>query len=756
MTEIKTPAHQRSHALNLPELLPYLPFIYTVWADGELTDEELAAVTTNLPDLSNEATKAATAWLDAKQPPTAFELATLLASMKRLLPKESILSPSLANIGQSLVKQPVSKATQERLVKLEGILGKGPAASDLTAPFKRPTHKATNKSDLSSIAKLLNEPHSSSRDAIRGFLSKYPPMPTFHLEVPAQRQHIRERLEALAETGFPKLAYDNLGEFLAGFDLLAHGDLSLWVKSGVQFGLFGGAIHALGTESHHELLKEIAAARLLGAFAMTERAHGSNVMGLETTATYHHDQRCIEIHTPHDGARKEYIGNAAMDGTMAVVFAQLSVKDTPLGVHAVLVPIRDDNGTALPGVKIGDCGPKMGLDGVDNGRLWFDRVRVPVDNLLNRFGSIDEQGEYTSPIASPTRRFFTMLSTLVRGRVSVAAAGLAAAKTGLTIAISYSNQRRQFGPAGHQEQLLLDYPSQQKRLLPRLAHAYAMHFAMVDLRALCASDSHSTELETLAAGLKSYITRYTTDTLQACRESCGGAAYLSSSRLPALRSDTDVFTTFEGDNTVLWQLVAKHLLSDFKSQFGESRFIGIAKYVAERAKIKLEQKNPAITRRTDDSHLLDPTTPGNALKYRADELLHTLGKRLQHRIKSGADSFCAFTEVQSHAIAAAHAHVEYTIWLSFSAAVERFPKNDDAYPVLEKLLALYSLERVHRDRGWFLENEYFEPVKARAIRKMVSQLTKEIRPFSSQLVEAFQIPDSCLGPKESLLRDQTT
>ena len=134
------------------------------------------------------------------------------------------------------------------------------------------------------------------------------------------------------------------------------------------------------------------------------------------------------FHTPNRAAAKDWIGNAALHGRMATVFARLIVAGDDQGVHAVLVPIRGGDGVALPGVEIQDRGLKEGLNGIDNGRIWFTQVRVPRENLLDRFGSIDDAGRYSSPIPSSGRRFFEMLGTLVAGRISIAAASVSAAK----------------------------------------------------------------------------------------------------------------------------------------------------------------------------------------------------------------------------------------------------------------------------------------------------------------------------------------
>ena len=386
--------------------------------------------------------------------------------------------------------------------------------------------------------------------------------------------------EGLTAPGFPAEfgGQDDPGANIAGFETIAFGDLSLLVKFGVQFGLWGGAIQQLGTRVHHErYLRPTASLELTGCFAMTETGHGSNVQQLGTTATYDADAAEFVIDTPTDEARKDYIGNAACHARMAAVFAQLIVAGESHGVHVLAVPIRDENGSVHEGVRIEDCGEKMGLNGVDNGRIWFDRVRVPRDALLNRYGGVNADGVYESAIENPNKRFFTMLGALIQGRVCISGASISAAKTALTIAVRYGLRRTQFGPPDEAEVALLDYRTHQRRLMPLLAKTYALHFAQAELLESFherqttgeAPEREQRRLESLAAAMKATASWHATETIQGARECCGGAGYLSVNRFAALKADTDVFTTFEGDNTVLMMLVARGLLTDYRDQFGE-------------------------------------------------------------------------------------------------------------------------------------------------------------------------------------------
>ncbi len=339
-----------------------------------------------------------------------------------------------------------------------------------------------------------------------------------------------------------------------------------------------------------------------------------------------------------------------------------------------------------------------------------------------------------------------MLGTLVGGRVSVALASLTATKSALTIAVRYAERRRQFGPAGEAEIALLDYRTHQRRLLPRLARTYALHFALRDLasRYLNDPEEERRELEGLAAGLKAIATWHATDTIQACREACGGQGYLAVNRFAALKADTDVFTTFEGDNTVLLQLVAKGLLSRFKKQFGDMKFLDLLRYVASLATTAVTELNPVVTRNTSPEHLRSPEFHSEALRWREDHLLSTLARRLRSRLKRGSDSFHALIECQDHAVALAKAHTERVVFDRFREAIDTCPEGDLQAP-LERLAALYALDSIERDRGWFQEHGYIEAAKAKALRKQVNVLCAEIRGEAEALVDAFGIPDSLLA-----------
>lgn len=566
-------------------------------------------------------------------------------------------------------------------------------------------------------------------------------------------------VSALPATGFRREAggTGDPGAAVTGIEMLAQFDLSLMVKAGVQFGLFGGAVQNLGTARHHTLIPDIISLNLIGCFAMTETGHGSDVQNLETTATYEPATQEFVIHSPTPSARKDYIGNAATHGTVAAVFAQLITRGESHGVHCFLVPIRDANGTDLPGVTTSDCGYKGGLKGVDNGRIVFDHVRVPRENLLNRYGDVDAAGAYTSPIDNVNRRFFTMLGTLVRGRVSVGGAARAAAEVALSIAGRYALARRQFGSAAGVEILLADYRVHQRRLLPLLAKAYAYRFAQNQLVArmhrLQTEDEPDAqaqrELESRAAGLKVAQTWFAMEAIQESRELCGGAGYLAENRIVTLRDDVDVFTTFEGDNHVLLQLVAKELLTGYSNEVRGLSPVGIARFAAgsvvdtvkERtAAAQLIQRLIDARKRDDDpASLLDRGTQLSMFEDREQHVLETAARRLQRAAKASDDeAFAIFNNAQDHVIRCARVHVDRIVLEAFTAAIAR--TSDDAADLLREVCTLYALSVIEDDLAWFQGHKRLSTQRAKQVTGLLNAQCAKLRPQLPALIDALACP----------------
>lgn len=739
--------------LEEPELRPFLPLLYLAWADGNMglgERELIQARITAQPWLKPRLRVELERWLDGPAPKAAA-LAQLRSAIANSL---GTLSPrgrrSLASLAESMARlEPATRAALDQLEKELGVdlAELGPLQAELEFDATHPP-----SFDVRRLQRLLDGRFAAARDEARRFLAEPEHRALYGVDKETHRRQVFEWLGELSRRGLGRVAFpgvtcgaeEGLGPFLTTFETLGYGDLSLVIKYGVQFGLWGGSVYFLGSdEQRQEYLPRVASLEFPGCFAMSEVGHGSNVADLETLVRYDAERGVFVLHTPAESARKDWAGNAALHARFATVFAQLEVAGDRQGVHAFVVPIRDEQGQPLPGIRVGDSGHKLGLNGVDNGRLWFDQVELPREALLSRYAEVGEDGRYSSPIQSPSQRFFTMLGTLVGGRIAVAASGLSAAKLGLTIALRYATTRRQFGPTSEPETLLLDYPSHQRRLLPHLATSFAFHFALDEVRERFLAEGEQAdrrELEAEVAGLKAATTWHVSRTLQACREACGGQGYLAVNRIADARADTDVFTTFEGDNTVLVQLLAKGLLAGFQRRWAER---GGVRYIADHLSRAFALTNPVTSRGSDEATLRDAVHQLEILEYREATLLHAAARRIRKRKTEGMEATRILHELQEHLLVLGQAHVDVVSHRAFSRAVDKAEGAERR--VLDRLRALYGLLLFEANAAWYLESGTFEAARARSVRKLVPRLFAELRPDVVGLTDAFGIPDVCLA-----------
>lgn len=628
------------------------------------------------------------------------------------------------------------------------------------------------------LQKVLDGYFPEARADVRTLLEDPSLRPTSGLTVDEARQHTTEALSKVLKTGMPYGAFrtdqggtGDTGGTLSGIEMLGHTDLSLMVKSGVQWGLFGGAVSNLGTERHGELVRDLIELRALGCFAMTERGHGSDVQSLETTAHYDPETEEFILNSPTASSEKWFLGNAARDGRWAAVFCQLYTpgQEESHGVHCIVARIRNDDGSPVDGVAIGDHGTKGGLLGVDNGTLMFDHYRVPRENLLNRFADVSAAGEYSSDIDSPNARFFTMLGALVRGRVTVGAAAGAATRTALTIGTKYAHLRRQFAPDDSlPEKKIIEHRQHRIRLLPRIARSYGLQFAtnllikrIHDLEAEGLDRANLTleqardlrEAEAHAAALKVANTAHATDAIQEMREATGGAGYMAENLLTILKEDSDVFTTFEGDNVVMLQLVTRELLGGFAREvqsfsnlemvrFGLDNFSGILRRRTG-ADAVVQNLLDALTD-ADESSLFDPASQMQLLIERENRLLKSLARRLRPARKLPVDEAVKLVDkVQDHMISCTWAHIDRMILEAFFEA-ESTLADERAQEVLEQVRDVFFLSVVCDNAGWFLEQSLLTGTRTKGARAGLADLVDSLGPWSEVLVDAFGVPNTML------------
>ncbi|KOS05230.1 acyl-CoA oxidase [Flavobacterium akiainvivens] len=750
---------------NNNKLLILLPIIYNIWEDNILTEKEFTAISNYIKGakwLTEDEKVFIASKIKFSDPPTRSELNNWLNKINSVASNSANtlteLGILMANNDRVIFTGDDIQKIAPDIVKLEISLGiSGPEATQRFLNNQNSitnTHNTNQSFNVGLMTSLLNNGQDDLINKVKLIIKSA----DFELNIPTDTAEFREKVlqwcKILSENGLGSYAYPkeyggkgDINGYFTIMETLSYHDLSLVIKFGVQFGLWGMSVLSLGTEKHYsKYLNDIGLLNIPGCFAMTETHHGSNVKGIKTTATYNHINRSFTIHTPEKYDRKEYIGNAANHGEMATVFAKLIIDDKDYGVNAFIVPIRNKAKQTLPGIAIEDCGHKMGLNGVDNGIIYFDNVEIPYDNMLDKFASVNTNGEFESRIPSDNRRFFTMLGTLVGGRIGIPRSALSAAKVGLATAIKYGDKRRQFGPENGAEVPVLNYRMHQQRLMPYLANSYALTFGLQYLtnRFINRKEEEMQEIEALAAGLKAYATWNTRDTLQECREACGGKGYLSENRIDDLKNDTEIYTTFEGDNTVLMQLTAKNRLSEFRKQFGEMSVSTIFSYVVEQAKTSITEKNPFAIRNTDESHLKDAEFHLHAFQYREKEVVASAAKRFKRLIDSGLDAFDAANIMHPHMLQITYSYLDRVVLEQFKLKIDA-EKDVALKEVLTRLYNLFALNKIDENKAWYLEQGYMDGIKTKAIRKLISQLCWEIRQDAVPLVQAFDIPESCLG-----------
>ncbi|KAG0599354.1 hypothetical protein M758_12G146000 [Ceratodon purpureus] len=570
--------------------------------------------------------------------------------------------------------------------------------------------------------------------------------PDFNEPMDEQREKTFQRIRFLASKGafkdFFSTSVEKLLRRTALFETIGIFDHSLVIKLGVHFHLWGGSILFLGTKRHHDKWLQITEdLRIQGCFAMTELGHGSNVRGIETITTYDPLTQEFIIDTPCESAQKYWIGGAAKHATHTVVFSQLLINGKSESVHAFICQIRDAEGRVCPGIRIADCGHKTGLNGVDNGRIWFNKVRIPRENLLNSVADVTPDGQYVSSIEDPDQRFGAFMAPLTSGRVTIAMSAINQAKLGLVTALRYALTRRAFSQSIHQpEVLLLDYPSHQHRLLPLLAKTYAMNFAALDLKKLYFNKNPKDVkiVHVMSSGCKAMFTWHSMRTLQECREACGGQGLKTENRIGQLKAEHDVQSTFEGDNNVLMQQVSKALLGDY--------FLARMKGRPMKG-MGLEHLNgppPVLPKDLKSAVLRDPIFQLSLFQLKERGLLERLDEQVKTLIASGKSTTEALMMSYQLAEDLGKAFSERTVLESILGA-EQQAADSNIQGVLGLLRTLYVLSEA--DEGAvFLRYGFLSPEQSQLIHREVAVICGELRPQTLHLIDSFGIPQPFLGP----------
>ncbi|OQR81530.1 acyl-CoA dehydrogenase/oxidase [Thraustotheca clavata] len=519
-------------------------------------------------------------------------------------------------------------------------------------------------------------------------------------------------------------------------------DMGWYIRNGVHFGLFLSAITSQGTkDQQNEWLPLVLMKDIFGCFAMTELGHGSAVVAIETTATYDVKTHEFILESPTNTSTKWMIGAVGEAATHAAVYAQLVLNGEKKGVHVFIVRIRDENHHEMPNIVLGDCGPKMGLNGVDNGWLRFEKVRVPYANFLSQYARITADGKYEKDIATTSKPSTALIAT--RGELVMLSINML--KKALTIAIRYGAVRRQGNPGkDNVETLLLDYPSHQRRLLPLVAKAYAYHFLASYIESLIESIDQGSEdgaqrLEIIhgtMAGLKAFCTWDILCAMETCRQCCGGNGYMSINGLGDMISNFSVMVTFEGDNTVMAQQTGFYICRAYDKYCQTRNASGL--YFDKALKSGQSWSAPK-----------DIFTPEALYQlvdiYAGTKVARVYEKWSQETLDKTTPHYC-----QNEWIDAARVHVFHTVATRFLYNVAQLTKSGSSLaPVLTKLSTLFVLVEVELSGAFFLTEGLLNKMQLNAVSTAVTTLCKELRVDAVILVDAFNLSDailqSCIG-----------
>lgn len=563
-----------------------------------------------------------------------------------------------------------------------------------------------------------------------------------YYELPGEHLKLRERtmvkVAAMAEMISQQNTEGDIRDLMMHLSVL---DPGAYTRVGVHFGLFLAGVRGSGTSQQLNHWVSIGAGSLrnfFGCFGMTELGHGSNVAGVETTATFDKDTDEFVINTPSVTATKWWIGGAAHTATHCLVFARLIVDGKDYGVKNFVVPLRDRHDwSLLPGIAIGDIGKKMGRDGIDNGWIQFSSVRIPRQYMMMKYSKVSRDGKVTQPPLAQLA-----YGALIGGRVSMVLDSFVCASRVLTIAIRYAAVRRQGSVKKGEEIRLLDYAYHQRRLLPLLAYCYAMKAGGVNLVSiqesatskLASTDPKSPEMASavsdvkelfsVSAGLKAFSTWGTAQIIDECRQACGGHGYSAYNGFGQTFNDWAVQCTWEGDNNVLTLSAGRALLQTALS-------LRKGKSVGESgAYIGVEHKPLGA-----DS-LEDPNALNRGFRYVAARAINDMTDSFEKYSGSFEEKL---EKLSKQRFNAARLHSRAFLVAAFFKNISSAKK--ELQPVLLDLATLFALWSIEQESTAFLQYGFLPHDRLNFVSELVDKYCGKIRVQAVALCDAFNWSD---------------
>ncbi|KAM4692043.1 peroxisomal acyl-coenzyme A oxidase 1 isoform 2-T2 [Rhinophrynus dorsalis] len=487
--------------------------------------------------------------------------------------------------------------------------------------------------------------------------------------------------------------------------------------------------------------------QVIGTYAQTELGHGTHLRGLETTATYDPSTQEFILNSPTVSSIKWWPGGLGKTSNHAVVLAQLYTQGECKGLHAFIVPIRQlGTHEPLPGVVVGDIGPKFGFDETDNGFLKFDKVRIPRENMLMKYAQVEPDGTYVKPLSDKLT-----YGTMVFIRSMIVGDSAQSLSRACTIAIRYSAVRHQSEiRSGEPEPQILDFQTQQYKLFPLLATAYAFQFVgayMNQTYHRITGDiqqgnlNELPELHALSAGLKAFTTWAASTGIEECRMACGGHGYSRCSGIPDIYVTFTPACTYEGENTVMMLQTARFLVKSYTAAISGERLDGMVSYLNDVSQQRVQPQ--PLAGRSLVTDINDLGSLVEAYKQRAAWLVIAAAKSVQSDLKRGKRKEDAWNKNSVDLVRASEAHCHYVVVRLFTEKVSEI-LDLAAHRILSSLCLLYALYGISRNTGDFIQAGLLSASQVEQMQQRVKDLLAVIRPNAVALVDAFDYTDTQL------------
>lgn len=374
-------------------------------------------------------------------------------------------------------------------------------------------------------------------------------------------------------------------------------------------------------------------------------------------------------------------------------------------------------------------GHKMGLNGVDNAALKYNKVRIPREYMMNRYADVTPEGQFKSDVKLVPQRFFKVTERLLSGRICIAAMCIGAQKACLQIAIRYAQQRLSIGITGKSTEAIFSYQLQQNALMPLVARSLALNMMYNRTKNIYKNPKgYEHELLSLCCITKTMLSWNLMKVAGICRERCGGMGYLAVAKFGDYLAISHAAVTAEGDNRVLMTKIVKDYMTNVK-------YNG---FKVPETKMNAQTQIGTLTDVTQLDVLAD------LLRFREKTLFAQLMKKMSELSKQGKKTFQIMMRELSDPIQdLAMAYGERNTieaCLDFVSSL----KNAENKRVMTVSTQIFALDIIKNDLGFFMARGTISKVAAAHFVEHQNTLIKDLAKNIDGIIGSFNVPFEAL------------